>query len=354
MSHKDTRYLPPEVRQGILVLGVPINEAEVVKRIEKQESDKGEKEPIQPEHTGAQVTEEDKSDSSEEVVVVEDLENDEGTSENVLEMVEAEVKNSEGSAGDDVELPVASIREGMPRKEMADQTAKDDTLQAIRKLAELEKEGFHMSQGLIWRTTMDTFGKPTQQLCVPAGFRHKCLTAAHGNFGHQGRNKMVQLLRPFFYWPNQSRSCWDHVRECAKCQTADKTNPKPHSMTPRPVVTQPFRDVAIDLVGPFPTATGGFRHMLTCVDTATRWPEAIPLRSTATKSITRYLTEVFSRTGFPEKLTSDNGPQFSSKEFTTWLKRHGIAHSRSTPYHPQGNGVVKRFHRTLNAIILKR
>ena len=93
--------------------------------------------------------------------------------------------------------------------------------------------------------------------------------------------------------------------------------------------------------------------MLTCVDTATRWPEAIPLRSTTTKSITRYLTEVFSRTGFLEKLTSDNGPQFSSKEFTTWLKRHGIAHNRSTPYHPQGNGVVERLHRTLNAIILK-
>ena len=352
MSEKEIRYLPPEVREGVLVSGVPINEAKVVKRVDKNSSDNADNEPVQPDATGAQEVVQDINNSGE--VVVDEVSEDKGVvSEKSLVMGEVDEQNLEGSAGDEVELPVASIREGMPRQEMAEQTATDDTLQAVRKLAELEKEGFHMSQGLIWRTRLEIFGKPNQQLCVPAGFRHKCLTAAHGSFGHQGRNKMVQLLRLHFYWPNQSRSCRNHVKECARCQTADKTVPKPHSMTPRPTVTQPFSDVAIDLVGPFPTATGGFQHMLTCVDSATRWPEAIPLRSTTSTNIIRTLTEVFSRTGFPEKLTSDNGPQFSSKEFTSWLTRHGITHSRSTPYHPQGNGVVERLHRTLNSIILK-
>ena len=241
----------------------------------------------------------------------------------------------------------------MPREEMAKETATDESLQAVRKLAELNKEGFHLSQGLIWRMRLDTFGKLIQQLCIPTSFRGKCLTAAHCNFGHQGRNKMVQLLRPYFYWPNQSRTCRDYGKQCSRCQAADKTSPKPQSMTARPVVTQPFKDVAIDLVGPFPTARGGFQHMLTCVDMATRLPEAIPVRSTTSRTIIRCLTETFSRTGFPEKLTTDNGPQFMSKEFTRRLKRNGITHSKSTPYHPQGNGVVERLHRTLNAIVLK-
>ena len=179
------------------------------------------------------------------------------------------------------------------------------------------------------------------------------MIAAHSNFGHQGRNKMVELLRPYFYWPNLSRLCRDFVQKCNRCQTADKTTPRPHRMIARPVVTQPFTDVAIDLVGPFPTATGGFKHMLTCVDTATRWPEAIPVKSTTNKIVIRCLTEVFSRTGFPEKITTDNGSQFVSKEFIRWLKHRGIAHSRATPYHPQGNGVVERLHRTLNAVVLK-
>ena len=353
MSDKDIRYLPPEVREGILVSGLPISEAKVVKKINKNASHEQDTEPVQPDTSGAQETRVITNDNSSEVSQDEVVEKDRDESEQSLVMEEVDESRSEGSAGDEVELPVTGIREGMLRQAMAEQTATDKSLHAVRKLAELQKEGFYMSQGLIWRIWLDDFGKPTEQLCVPTGYRERCLKAAHGCFGHQGRNKMVQLLRPYFYWPNQSRSCRDHVKQCARCQTADKTTPRPNTMTPRPIVTQPFKDVAIDLVGPFPTATGGFKHMITCVDTATRWPEAIPLRSTTSKSIIMTLTEMFSRTGFPEKLTSDNGPQFVSKEFTAWLQKHGITHSRSTPYHPQGNGVVERLHRTLNSIILK-
>ena len=385
LTHRETLYVPPEVREGMLVSGIPVKEAKVVRKImETTEGDKHELVSVQAavaetQQSGAkEVSDTEQTTIQEELIQAATAEaqyesehrdtvdlqegkeacdaevevNGTGNSEEVLVMDEVVGSASEGSA-DRIEFPVASIREGMPREEMAKETATDESLQAVRKLAELNKEGFHLSQGLIWRMRLDTFGKLIQQLCVPTSFRGKCLTAAHCNFGHQGRNKMVQLLRPYFYWPNQSRTCRDYVKQCSRCQAADKTSPKPQSMTARPVVTQPFKDVAIDLVGPFPTARGGFQHMLTCVDMATRWPEAIPVRSTTSRMIIRSLTETFSRTGFPEKLTTDNGPQFVSKEFTRRLKRNGIAHSKSTPYHPQKNGVVERLHRTLNAIVLK-
>ena len=116
---------------------------------------------------------------------------------------------------------------------------------------------------------------------------------------------MVALLRLHFYWPNLSKSCRDFVRACNRCQTADKGIPKPNRMVKREVTTQPFTDIAIDLVGPFPTATGGYQHMLTCIDTASRWPEAIPIRTITTKTIIKCLTELFCRNGFPERVTSD-------------------------------------------------
>ena len=106
--------------------------------------------------------------------------------------------------------------------------------------------------------------------------RQKCLQAAHSSFGHQGRNKMLLLLRPHFYWPNTSRDCLAYVRGCIQCQQVDKTSPKPNQMTERPIVTQPFKDVAVDIVGPFPIVVGGYKFMLTCIDSATRWPEAVP------------------------------------------------------------------------------
>ena len=51
-------------------------------------------------------------------------------------------------------------------------------------------------------------------------------------------------------------------------------------MKEREVITIPSERVCIDLVGPFPKAKGGFEFLLTYVDMATSWPEAVPLRKT--------------------------------------------------------------------------
>ena len=217
------------------------------------------------------------------------------------------------------ELDVSAIRQGMSRSVLAEDTRSDSSLEPLLKLGIMDKEGYHVSQGLLFRTRRDIFDGRVEQLCVPSSHRRKCLIAAHTSFGHQGRNKMLLLLRPHFYWPNMSRSCRNIIRECDRCQAADKTVPRPHTMTERPIVTQPFMDVAIDLVGPFLTAVGGYKHMLTCVDSASRWPEAIPVRSTTSKVVIRCLTEIFSQWGFPEKITTDNGSQFVSREFKRWL-----------------------------------
>ena len=164
---------------------------------------------------------------------------------------------------------------------------------------------------------------------------------------------MVALLRPHFYWPCMARDCMTYIKACEKCQAMDKSLPRPPVMTQREVVTKPFHDVAIDIVGPFPTAKGGLKFMMTCVDTASRWPEAFPIRSTTSRTIIGCLTQIFTRWGFPVKLTSDNGPQFTSSTFTKWLRDKGITHARATPYHPQANGIVERLHHTLNGVIAK-
>jgi len=106
-------------------------------------------------------------------------------------------------------------------------------------------------------------------------------------------------------------------------------------------------------VGPFPVAKGGFKFLLTCVDLATRWPEAVPIRVGTARVIIDKLVEIFTHNGFPKVLVSDNGAQFVGRTFTKWLSQNGISHTKSSPYHPQGNGVVERLHRTLGAIIAK-
>ena len=55
-------------------------------------------------------------------------------------------------------------------------------------------------------------------------------------------------------------------------------------MVARPALTQPFESVAFDLVGPLPKGKGGHRFILTYVCLATKWPEAVPVRSVSSSS----------------------------------------------------------------------
>ncbi|KAJ8377451.1 hypothetical protein AAFF_G00260090 [Aldrovandia affinis] len=59
------------------------------------------------------------------------------------------------------------------------------------------------------------------------------------------------------------------------------------------------------------------------------------------------LRSLFARTGIPEQLVSDNGPQFTANEFQVFLKRNGVRHITSAPYHPATNGLAERFVQTL-------
>ena len=366
MTEEET-YLPPEVREGNLMSGVLAKDAVVVKSQKLSV----------PSESGTVVTKEEVKEvvpvrsteveaQSREItndeIVSGEVEGDQKESEMILEEERKDLVLDEGDGGasggsasekGSVDLSVEAIKSEIPRTDLALATEKDQSLAAVLNLGLQDKEGYHVVEGLLFRTRLDMFGDPVEQLCMPASYRGMCLETAHNSFGHQGRNKMMLLLRPHFYWPNMSRDCQKHVRACERCQKLDKATPRPNTMTERQIVTQPFQDIAIDIVGPFPTAVGGFRYLLTCVDNATRWPEAVPLRSTTARVVISSLTDIFVRCGFPSRLTSDNGSQFTGKTFSNWLKAKGIQHTKTTPYHPQGNGIIERLHRTLNAIVAK-
>ncbi|CAG4962128.1 unnamed protein product [Colias eurytheme] len=116
-----------------------------------------------------------------------------------------------------------------------------------------------------------------------------------------------------------------------------------------------FEHIHVDIIGPLPITEHGYRYCLTVIDRYTRWPEALPIRDITAETVAKFLYENWiCRYGCPIKLTSDQGRQFESSLFRELMNLLGINRIRTTSYHPQANGAVERWHRTLKAALMAR
>ena len=116
---------------------------------------------------------------------------------------------------------------------------------------------------------------------------------------------------------------------------------------------RPRQRVAIDIVGPLERTRRGNRYVLTLMDFATKYPEAVPLHRIDAPTICQELLTIFSRYGLPEQILSDRGSNFLARVTQELLRKLDIAHLKTSPYHPQSNGMLERFHSTLKQMLRK-
>ena len=77
-----------------------------------------------------------------------------------------------------------------------------------------------------------------------------------------------------------------------------------------------------------------------CVDSYSKWPEVMPMTTTAAPQLIKVMKSLFARWGLPKKVFSDNGPEFVSKEFEAFLAEGGIKHKTSPVKRPATNGLA--------------
>lgn len=116
----------------------------------------------------------------------------------------------------------------------------------------------------------------------------------------------------------------------------------------------------IDFKGHFPTLAGRCQA-LTLLDDHSRFNLRLQaLSRTDTSSVREQLVQTFERYGLPLRINADNGSPwgtpkasgYSLSELAIWLIRQGVRMSFSAPHHPQTNGKLERFHRTLDVEVL--
>jgi hypothetical protein len=142
-------------------------------------------------------------------------------------------------------------------------------------------------------------------------------------------------------------------QELLICQQKNTTKPCKSPLIPLPVIAQPWRRLAFDIVGPLPKTKDGYRYVLTCMDYSSRYPEAIPLKRVDAETVADGILSVFTRFGIPEEVLTDNGTVFVGNLTQHLLKVLGVKHIHISPYHPQTNGMLERWHRVFKTIVSK-
>ena len=194
-------------------------------------------------------------------------------------------------------------------------------------------------------------------MIVPKCERNKILTLAHTAIfgGHLGYQKSLERITKVFFWPGIGA---DVKRFCYSCDICQRTVPKGRvvkvPLGKMPLVDVPFSRVVIDLIGPIvPVSARGHKWALTLIDVATRFPEAVPLKHIDTISVAEALMGIFSRTGVPREISSDQGSQFTSDLTKEICRMLSIQQLVNTPYHPMTSGAVERFNGTLKQMLKK-
>ena len=193
-----------------------------------------------------------------------------------------------------------------------------------------------------------------QQLVVPMQMRREVLSTAHSDqsSGHMGVNKTAFRVRQHFYWPDLTTDVKVFCSACPVCRACSNPNPTARAPMQSMQVGYPFQRIAIDILGGLPVTGRGSKYVLVISDYFTRWPEAIPMPNMTADTFARTLFDnVIYRFGCPDVIHSDQGSQFMSALFKQLYKLLDIDQSRTTSYHPQGDGLVERLNRTVLSIL---
>ncbi|GFO36018.1 gypsy retrotransposon integrase-like protein 1 [Plakobranchus ocellatus] len=216
---------------------------------------------------------------------------------------------------------------------------------------------FRIEDGVLKRLhARSEFATVQTTIAVPESLRQIVLSYAHESdlAGHSGFRKTLSAIRTHFSWPGVCSDIKNYTTSCHMCQIKPRTGRDlPAPFQPVPIVGEPFERVIIDLVGPLPLSSDRYEYLLTLVDVSTRWAEAVPLRRITAKDVAESLFSIFVRLGFPKEIQSDRGQQFISTLLAEFNSMCNIKHFVSTPYHPQTNGIVERFHSSLKSMIRK-
>ena len=181
-----------------------------------------------------------------------------------------------------------------------------------------------------------------EKILVPKAMIPTVLDAIHA--GHRGADASKRRAREAVYWPSMNTYIQRRIDKCAQCNEVRPRQQKEH-LLPNSLPTRPWQYIAFDLF-----EFDRQMHLITG-DSCSGWFEIDHLLDIKATTVIKKLKMHISRYGIPDKIISDNGPQFANQHFQKFAAEYGIEHKTSSPRYPQSNGYTERAVQAANNVL---
>ena len=240
---------------------------------------------------------------------------------------------------DDIISPVYMMlsqqKENLSRSERKGLQKNSNILMKQRNKLEIE-------DGILIRRT-----KTLKQIVLPKKFHSLVYHELHEKLAHLGGDRVLELARQRFYWPKMKNDIDTFIKKQCRCIISKKPNIPERAPLLSIKSTFPFELVSLDYLH-LDKCKGGHEYALVVCDHFTKF---VQVYATKNKSGIAAADKIFNdfilKFGFPKRLHHDQGKEFNNKLFYRLHQLAGIEKSRTTPYHPMGDGHTERMNRTL-------
>jgi len=184
---------------------------------------------------------------------------------------------------------------------------------------------------------------------VPESLRIKLLKQLHDDHNHPGVIKTTRLLSQHYWWPNMAKDIGKHVQTCPTCQLV-KTRHQPTAGHQHPIPTPP---IPLDLIAADTIVLGSAanntraKYIQVIIDHHSRYVWAYATATNTSSCLINIFGQLFRAIGFPKRLLTDNGTNYTSKQFQRFLSENHVIHSLTSTYYPQGNAICEKANHTI-------